>query len=218
MPSLTRPSADRVAGLLAAVNAAAPTHPPGGLDGPGDRAACRGPLRTGHKTDLGRGDRAFAAARAVLRRWGQFPEWAAVHGPGGTLPPPPVEDDAVCVVARGGGVWWANPCRIYEVIDTPDCFSVAYTTLPGHVCRGEERFRLTRGPEGRVWYDVRADSELAHPLAKLAGPLVRRKQCEFARDSLAVLRKAVRTAGVTKPDSAADLPRVPAGLTAAAGY
>ena len=192
MLTLARPSAARLARLLAGCAGAAPTHEPGGLDGPGDRWADAGPLRTGHRTDLGRGRATFAAAREALRAWGQFPDGVAVYGEDCTGPPPaPAAGAAVCVTARGGGLWWANPARIYEVIDAPDCYSVAYVTLPGHVCRGEERFRLTRGPEGRVWYDVRADSALAHPLAKLAGPLVRRRQKEFARDSSAAMRRAV---------------------------
>ena len=203
MPTLFRPTADRLAASLRAVRDAAPTHEPGGLDGPGDRWACAGPLRTGHRVDLGRGPAAFAAAREALLAWRQFPDWATVHG-GDCVGPPaaPAVGGEVCVLARGGGLWWSNPARIYEVRDEPDCFSVAYVTLPGHLCRGEERFRLTREPDGRVWFDVRADSQLAHPLAKLAGPLVRRRQKEFARDSLAAMRRAVAGAELVPPPRA----------------
>ena len=195
MPSLARPTADRLARLLESRADAAPTHRPGGLDGRGDRFADAGPLRTGHRTDLGRGPAAFAAAREVLRTWGQFPPWTAIHGGDcAGPPPPPAVGSTVCVVAKGGGLWWSNPARIYEVTDEPGAYGVAYVTLPGHVCRGEERFRVSLGPEGRVWYDVRADSVLDHPLAKLAGPLVRRRQKEFARDSLAAMRRAATAA------------------------
>ncbi|QDT14443.1 DUF1990 family protein [Alienimonas californiensis] len=195
MPSLTHPTADRLAGLLTAAAGSDPTHRPGGLEGPGDRWTCGGLLRTGHRVDLGRGPTAFAAARDTLRRWGQFPDWVEVRA-GDCLgpPPPPRAGGHLCILARGGGLWWSNPVRIHEVRDEPDCFSVAYVTLPGHVCRGEERFALTREADGRIWYDVRADSQLAHPLAKLAGPLVRRRQAEFARDSLAAMRRAVAPA------------------------
>ena len=194
MPTLTRPAADRLAALLEAAAAAEPTHAPGGLEAPGDRWACAGPLRTGHRGDLGRGPAVFAAARDTLRRWGQFPPRTEVRDAGcarGGDPGPPRVGAEVCVLARGGGLWWTNPARVYEVVDESDCFSVAYVTLPGHLCRGEERFRLTREADGRVWFDVRADSQLTHPLAKLAGPLVRRRQKEFARDSLATMRRAV---------------------------
>ena len=192
MLSLTRPAAGRLAGLLGDVAGKEATHAPGGLDAKGDRFADDGPLRTGHRVDLGRGGAVFDAAREALLSWRQFPPWAHVRGGDCEGPaPPPAVGDLVCVVARGGGLWWASPCRIYEVVDEPDCVSVAYVTLPGHVCRGEERFRLTRAADGVVWFDVRADSELAHPLARLAGPLVRRKQKEFARDSLAAMRRAV---------------------------
>ena len=192
MVSLVRPAADRLAAWLAGRATAAPTHEPGGLNARGDRFAEDGPLRTGHRVDLGRGPAVFAAARAALLSWRQFPDWAAVHGGDCAGPaPPPAVGNLVCVVARGGGLWWSNPCRIYEVVDEPGCVSVAYVTLPGHVCRGEERFRLSVDAAGVVWFDVRADSELAHPLARLAGPLVRRKQKEFARDSLATMRRAV---------------------------
>ena len=193
MLSLVRPSADRLASLLGGCENQRATHVAGGLDDRGDRFADAGPLRTGHRTDLGRGPAVFDAARDALLNWRQFPVWAEVRGGDCDGPaPPPEEGNLVCVVARGGGLWWANPCRIYEVRDEPDCVSVAYVTLPGHVCRGEERFRLSRDADGVVWYDVRADSVLAHPLAKLADPLVRRKQKEFARDSLATVRRAVR--------------------------
>ncbi len=195
MPTLTRPTADRFDALFDAAAHAEPTHEPGGLDGPGDRWACAGPLRTGHKVDLGRGPAVFSAARQALLRWEQFPPWAKVHdrtsARSGGPPAPPTVGTNLCVAARGGGLWWANPARVYEVRDEPDCVSVAYVTLPGHICRGEERFRLTRDATGNVWFDVRADSQLTHPLAKLAGPLVRRKQKEFARDSLAVMRRTV---------------------------
>lgn len=205
MPSLTRPAADRIAATLREVAAADPTHAPGGLDARGDRFAEAGPLRTGHRVDLGRGPAVFAEARQALLDWRQFPAWAAVYGGDGTAPaPPPAVGDEVCVLARGGGLWWANPCRIYEVTDAADCVSVAYVTLPGHVCRGEERFRLTRAADGVVWFDVRADSELAHPLARLAGPLVRRKQKEFARDCLATMRRAVAGCDRIVPRTAAD--------------
>lgn len=192
MPTFTRPSADRLAALLVDAADAAATHEPGGLDGRGDRWACGGMLRTGHRVDLGRGPAVFRAARETLLHWGQFPDWVAVHaGDCRGEPPPPQVGTNLCVLARGGGLWWANPVRVHEVRDEPDCFSMAYVTLPGHACRGEERFRLTREPDGRVWFDVRADSQLAHPLARLAGPLVRRRQHEFARDSLAAMRRAV---------------------------
>ena len=191
-----RPAAGRLAGLLADCADAEPTHEPGGLDGRGDRFADAGPLRTGHRVDLGRGPAVFDAARETLLRWGQFPPWAHVAGGDCAGPaPPPAVGNLVCVTARGGGLWWSNPCRIYEVFDEPGLFSVAYVTLPGHVCRGEERFRLTQDRSGAdggvVWFDVRADSELAHPLARLAGPLVRRRQKQFARDCLAAMRRAV---------------------------
>ena len=196
MPSPFRPTAGRLAALLHEAGRTEPTHAAGNLDGPGDRWTESGPLRTGHRTDLGEGGAIFAAARDALRRWAQFPGWATVHaGDCAGPPPPPAVGAEVCIVARGGGLWWTNPCRIHEVRDEPGLFSVGYVTLPGHVARGEERFRLTRGADGRVWYDVRADSVLDHPLAKLAGPLVRRRQREFARDSLAAMRRAV--CGVT---------------------
>ncbi|NNJ27037.1 DUF1990 family protein [Alienimonas chondri] len=195
MPTLTRPTAARLTALLDAAAGAEPTHEPGGLDGPGDRWASAGPMRTGHQVDLGRGPAVFAAARDRLLRWEQLPRWVSVHDAAsvgsGDVPAPPTVGTDVCVLARGGGLWWTNPARIYEVRDEADCFSVAYVTLPGHICRGEERFRLTRHADGRVWFDVRADSQLAHPLAKLAGPLVRRRQKDFARDCLAAMRRAV---------------------------
>ncbi|MEM9702857.1 MAG: DUF1990 domain-containing protein [Planctomycetota bacterium] len=192
------PAAVRLSALFEQARTAKPTHLPGGLDGRGDRWASQGPLRTGHRVDLGCGPTVFAAARQALMQWRQFPSWASVCDASSAhlkqRPAPPAVGQDVCVTVRGAGLWWSNPARVYEVIDKPDSFSVAYVTLPGHVCRGEERFRLTRDADGRVWYDVRADSVLVHPLARLAGPLARRRQKEFARDSLAAMRRIVSAA------------------------
>jgi uncharacterized protein (UPF0548 family) len=140
------------------------------------------------RVGLGHGPGVFAAAREVLRSWGQFPAPWAVIAP----PVPPVREGAVAVVlARVGGVWVRSAARVVYATDEPGRFGYAYGTLPGHVERGEERFLVEMLADGSVWYDLLAYSRPGHPLVRLGYPLARRLQRRFARDSAAAVRRAV---------------------------
>lgn len=141
-----------------------------------------------HRTPIGSGPEAFAAAKDALRRWAQFPPgWTALD----PADAPVREGTVVTVSARVFGVWWVNACRILRVIDEPTRFGYAYGTLPGHVAKGEERFLVERSADGTVWYDLLAHSRPRYWLTRLAYPLARRAQKRFARDSLAAMRRAV---------------------------
>jgi uncharacterized protein (UPF0548 family) len=141
-----------------------------------------------NRTPLGVGPEAFDAAIAALRRWAQFPPAWVVVDPADA---PIRVGTVVSVAARVYGVWWANACRIVEVIDEPTRFGFAYGTLPGHVEMGEERFTVELAADGVVWYSILAHSRPRHWLTKLAHPLARRAQKRFARDSLAAMRAGV---------------------------
>jgi uncharacterized protein (UPF0548 family) len=71
-------------------------------------------------------------------------------------------------------------------------FGFAYGTLPDHAERGEERFTVEwHHHDDTVWYDILAFSRPNQFLSGLAYPLVRQLQKRFARDSRAVMHRAV---------------------------
>lgn len=142
-----------------------------------------------HRVRVGEGDEAFAAAKDVLRRWGQFPAgWVRLD----PADAPIRVGTVVTISARVCGVWWVNACRIAEVIDEPTRFGFAYGTLPGHVELGEERFLVEQDAAGGVWYSILAHSRPRLWLARLMYPLARRTQKLFARDSMAAITGAVK--------------------------
>ncbi len=141
---------------------------------------------------LGRGDVAFAAARAAIGRWEQFRLGWVEPYPADT---PVCAGAIVGVLARICGAWWLNAARIVYTVDEAGlrtAFGFAYGTLPGHAESGEERFLVEWDrATGVVSYDVLAFSRPRHILARLGYPLARRTQKRFARDSAAAMRRAV---------------------------
>ena len=150
---------------------------------------------TGYRVDhnrleLGAGQQTFLRAVAALRAWKQFDlGWVSVV-PGDQ---PIAVGTTVAVQARVLNLWSLNATRIVYVIDEEKRFGFAYGTLPDHVERGEERFLVERFDDGSVWYDIYAFSRPRHPLARLGFPVTRMLQKRFARESLAVMRAAVRS-------------------------
>src|SRR5262245_14947922 len=141
---------------------------------------------------LGAGAGVFRAAKDALERWDQFRlGWVEAY-PADT---PLRAGEVVAVVARVWGLWWVNACRVVYSVDEAgpaERFGFAYGTLPGHAESGEERFVVEWDrADDAVWYDVLAFSRPRHPLARLGYPLTRRTQRRFARDSAAVMRRAV---------------------------
>ncbi|WP_246173743.1 DUF1990 family protein [Limnoglobus roseus] len=141
---------------------------------------------------LGEGEVVFRAAIAALRRWEQFRlGWVEAWSPD----TPIREGEVVAVMGRAVGHWWVNACRIVYVVDEAgpvSRFGFAYGTLPGHVERGEERFRVEWDrADGGVWYDILAFSRPSHVLTRLGYPVVRRLQKRFGRDSAAAMLRAV---------------------------
>jgi uncharacterized protein (UPF0548 family) len=139
---------------------------------------------------LGRGEECFDVAAAALRAWRMFElGWCRVSPPRACVE----AGTTVAVVIRHFGFWSLNACRIVYVSDEPHRYGFAYGTLTGHGEIGEERFSVEQSPDdGGVWYDIYAFSRPGHPLARLGYPLSRMLQRRFARDSKAVMSRAVK--------------------------
>jgi uncharacterized protein (UPF0548 family) len=143
---------------------------------------------------LGEGKRVFAAAQAALGRWEQFRLGWVEAWP----PETPIQGgQVVAVMARLFGLWWLNACRVVYVVDEEgpvQRYGFAYGTLPGHAESGEERFLVEwQADDDTVWYDLLAFSRPHQPLVRLGYPYVRRLQKQFARDSAAAMRRAVKS-------------------------
>lgn len=137
---------------------------------------------------LGEGPATFAAACRSLERWRMFEiPWVRLYWPSLNVAP----GTAVGIAVRFAGLWLLNACRIVYVVREDHRFGLAYGTLPAHGARGEERFLVEIDPAGRVWFDLLAFSQPAHPLARLAQPLARRLQGRFSEASTAALQQAL---------------------------
>ncbi|GAA3237510.1 DUF1990 domain-containing protein [Actinocorallia longicatena] len=95
------------------------------------------------------------------------------------------------VTVRLAGVIKA-PCRIIWTVEDETETGWAYGTLEGHPERGEESFLLELRPDGAVTLTVTAFSRAAHPLARLAEPLIPAMQRLYALRCCAVLRRLAR--------------------------
>lgn len=145
-----------------------------------------------NRVQLGRGAEVYARAVEALKQWRQFELGWVTLAPRGVQ----IEQGAtVAVKAWACGMWSLNACRIVYVVDDADRFGFAYGTLPGHIERGEERFLIEwNQTDDSVWYDILAFSQPRHPLVRLGFPVARMMQKRFARDSLAAMRSAVKSA------------------------
>ena len=140
-----------------------------------------------NRVRLGEGDGTFRCAAAALGRWEHFRlGWVRLCWPEAGIEP----GATVAILVRRFGLWWLNACRVVYRVDEPARFGFAYGTLPAHAERGEERFTVERLDDGSVWYDILAFSRPASWLTVAGYPLARRLQGEFARDSLAAMRRA----------------------------
>ena len=69
----------------------------------------------------------------------------------------------------------------------------AYGTLPGHPERGEESFRVVRGHDDTIRFEVVAFTRPADPLARLGSPITRLMQKRITRGYLEGVRSYVST-------------------------
>lgn len=149
---------------------------------------------------LGQGETVFESAKQALRNWQQFRlDWLEAC-PADT---PLQSGMVVAVLARAMGLWWLNACRVVHVIDevgTAPRFGFAYGALPDHVGSGEERFLIEWDrTDDSIWYEILAFSRPQHFLARIAYPVVRRRQKQFGRESAAAMLKAVQNVASISP-------------------
>ena len=106
----------------------------------------------------------------------------------------PEANQTVGVLARALGLWVLNVCRVVYVVEEEQPvrrFAFAYGTLPEHAESGEERFQVEWHEDDSVWYDIFAFSRPNQLFSRIAYPYVRRKQKQFARDSMRAMKTAV---------------------------
>lgn len=185
---LKRPTEAEIARAMAAARAIPVTGPEPMTLESGRRRTARGFAHDESWSEIGRGERDFAAAREALRQWTQFDlGWVFVGGM-----PAVAQGEMVAVVARACGLWSVNVSRIVETVDRPVKFGFVYATTAMHVEEGQERFVVEMDAEsGAVSYRIEALSRPRHPLVWAAYPLGRAMQHRFARESHARMQGVV---------------------------
>jgi uncharacterized protein (UPF0548 family) len=184
---LTRASKDEREKLLAAARQLPPSSPnvltlTDGLV----EALPKGFAHDLSRSQIGRGQRAFAAAREAFQRWEQFDlGWVRIAN----SIPELVPGELVAVEAHTAGLWSINFSRVVEIVDSPTRFGFMYTTTALHIEEGQERFVVEFDIEsGSVFYLIEAISRPRHILARVGYPFSRAMQHRFARDSHARMR------------------------------
>jgi uncharacterized protein (UPF0548 family) len=178
MWSLRRPSPARLDALLARIATLPLSYPEVGMT-----RAAEIPPRYGREYQRVELAIDFAAARASLIAFETHRlRYLFVHPPDARA----TEGTNVLVVARVGPLWTTNPCRIVYVEDTPDRFTYAYGTLPGHSEHGEETFTVERTPTG-VAAETMAYARPQDLLARIGAPVAHRFQARVKRDYMAAL-------------------------------
>ena len=187
---LKQPDSEQVTDFIAAQSRLEFTYP--------DVGATREPAPpAGYQVDhnricLGQGKELYEQAKEALVDWQQYHfDWLTLHRPDAA----PEPGQTVAALAHVLGIWVLNACRVVYVLEEtePLCrFAFAYGTLPEHAESGEERFQVEwHADDDTVWYDLYAFSRPGQLLSKIAYPYVRRKQKQFARESLAAMQAAV---------------------------
>ena len=145
-----------------------------------------------NRVHLGSGQATFDVAKRALCKWQHYRfGWIELHRPDGK----PQPDQPVGVLARALGLWVLNACRVVYIIDEDQPvrrFAFAYGTLPEHAESGEERFQVEWHEEDdSVWFYILAYSRPNQLFSRIAYPYVRRKQKQFARDSMRAMKANV---------------------------
>ena len=138
-----------------------------------------------NRIQIGMGAAAYQQAKDALNQWKQFDlGWVGIVPAGVELK----AGATVAVKAHTFGAWSLSAARVVYVINEAgptERFGFAYGTLPDHVETGEERFKVEWDlNDDTVWYDILAFSRPHHTLVKMAAPLARRLQKQFARESM----------------------------------
>lgn len=150
----------------------------------------RGFVHDVSRSEVGRGRRAFAAAREAFQRWEEFDlGWVQVVNRSAKI----VAGELVGVEVHTACLWSINFSRVVEVVDSPTRFGFMYTTTAFHVEEGQERFVIDFDPESEsVSYLLEAVSRPRHILARMGYPFSRAMQHRFARDSQARIGRGVQ--------------------------
>ena len=185
-----KPNAERISKIIESQSRLDFTYPSVGATRNGDLPA--GFTVDHNRVHLGAGQATFDAAKRALCQWQHYRfDWIELHRP--EVDPQP--DQTVGVLARAVGLWALNVCRVVYVIEEEEPlrrFAFAYGTLPEHAEAGEERFQVEwHREDDSVWYDILAFSRPHQWFARWAYPYVRRKQKQFARDSMRTMKAAV---------------------------
>jgi uncharacterized protein (UPF0548 family) len=185
---LFRPSEDEKRALLAAAREAPPASPhllslTEGFTG----SQPKGFAHDLSRSEIGRGQDTFVAARKAFLQWVQFDlGWVQIANPSATIRP----GQLVGVEAHTACLWSINLSRIAEIVDTSTRFGFMYTTTAFHIEEGQERFVIDFDSDtGSVSYLIEAVSRPRHPLARIGYPFSRATQHRFARDSHARMRR-----------------------------
>ncbi|HTV06989.1 MAG TPA: DUF1990 domain-containing protein [Acidobacteriaceae bacterium] len=141
------------------------------------------------RSEIGRGGRAFEAARLAIQKWKQFDlGWVRVINPYLEIS----SGELVAVEAHTVCFWSINFSRVVEVVNRPAQFGFMYTTTALHVEEGQERFVIEFDSEREsVFYVIEAISRPRHVLARIGYPISRAMQHRFQRDSTARMKRAV---------------------------
>lgn len=195
---LTRPNEQEIEKLLAAACEAR-------VSSPDLLTLADGPIQTppwgfAHdlsRTEIGRGDYAFAVARQAFQEWEQFNlGWVRIANSF----PKIIPGELVAVEAHTAGLWSINFSRVVEVVDSLTRFGFLYATTALHVEEGRERFLIEFDPESeRVLYLIEAISRPRHALALIGYPISRAMQRRFRRDSVARIRRCVAETDLPLP-------------------
>jgi uncharacterized protein (UPF0548 family) len=184
-----KPSDERISEFIEWQSRLTCTYPSVGATRNGDHPL--GFLVDHNRIHLGSGQATFDAAKRALCDWQHYRfDWIELQRP--DVEPAP--DQTVGVLARALGLWVLNACRVVYMIEEDKPlrrFAFAYGTLPEHAESGEERFQVERREDDSVWYDILAFSRPNQLFSRLAYPYVRRKQKQFARDSMQAMKAAL---------------------------
>ncbi|GAC55953.1 hypothetical protein GOHSU_02_00960 [Gordonia hirsuta DSM 44140 = NBRC 16056] len=120
------------------------------------------------RTELGRGDAAFALAREALLTWQvQLRSGVRVRASA-----PRIDTGVVAIVGIGlGPLQIGGPVRVVMIDDSPAHVAFSYGTLPGHPEAGEEHFSVTLDDAGAVWFALSGFSRPHSIAARVAAPV-----------------------------------------------
>jgi len=184
-----KPNDQRISACIESQSRLGFTYPSVGATKNGDPPS--GYLVDHNRIYLGSGQATFENAKRALREWQHYRfDWIELHRPNIELLP----DQTVGVLAHALGLWVLNVCRIVYVVEEEAPirrFAFAYGTLPEHAESGEERFQVEWHEDDSVWYDILAFSRPNQLFSRIAYPYVRRKQKQFATDSMAAMKAAL---------------------------